>query len=61
MPLGRRSERPGNACSVPASRCLVLEKKEREVTMVAAPFLSEQDILVADISSEHTTCQCSTG
>lgn len=26
MPLGRRSERPGNACSVPASRCLVLSK-----------------------------------
>lgn len=60
MPLGRRSERPGNACSVPASRCLVLEKKEREVTMVA-PFLSEQDILVADMSRVYTTCQRNTG
>lgn len=55
MPLGRHSERPGNACSVPASGYLVLEKKEREIT-VATPFLSEQDILVAGMSSVHATC-----
>lgn len=54
-PLGRHSGRPGNACSVPASRYLVLEKKEKEM-LVVTRFLSEQDILAIGISSVHTTC-----
>lgn len=38
MPLGQHSERPGNACSVPASGYLVLEKKERQVIVVMFSF-----------------------